>query len=58
MNERYIINIFDFDPVKLSVRDFEITNCYKNKEKVQFAIQFNYPQNYGKNLILSGGRLD
>lgn len=46
MNEKYTVNIFDFDPAPLTPSDFDVSNCYRGKEKTQFAIQFTYPQNY------------
>lgn len=46
MNEKYTINIYDFDPADLTPSDFDVSNCFRGKEKFQFAIQFSYPKNY------------
>lgn len=46
MNERYTINIFDFDPTALTPSNFDVSSCFKGKEKTQFAIHFSYPEGF------------
>ncbi|RMZ95133.1 antigen B membrane [Brachionus plicatilis] len=40
--------MFNFDPVEPSFKTFDVSQCYKNKEKIQFAISFDYPQDIDK----------
>lgn len=44
MNEKYSINIFDFSPSSISLNEFDVTSCFKAKDKIQFAIPFRRPQ--------------
>lgn len=46
MNEKYTINIFDFDPTVLTPSNFDVSSCFKGKEKTQFAIHFSYPEGF------------
>ena len=52
MNERYTINIFDFDPTALTPSNFDVSSCFKGKEKTQFAIHFSYPEGLSNKLLL------
>lgn len=43
-----MINIFNFDPIEPSINTFDVSQCYKNKDKTEFAIAFDYPKDIDK----------
>ncbi|CAF0709531.1 unnamed protein product [Brachionus calyciflorus] len=41
---KYVMNIFDFDPVEQPNTIFDVSQCYQGKGKTEFALSFKYPE--------------
>lgn len=49
-----MINIYDFDPVVIDFKKFDVSTCFQGKDKTQFAISFKYPDEIDYSLFKSG----
>lgn len=41
---------YNFDSKPLTERNFDLSKCFKEKDKIQFAVRYNYPLGLGKQL--------